>query len=65
MPHDDDLDDSVRILVETIVKYDVIAEQCAAHLHQYDQALVGRLWEEGQAIFMGNSVKLICYGGTP
>lgn len=57
MPYDDDLDDSARILVETIVNYDIIAEKCAAHLRQYDQALVGRLWEERQAIFTGDAIK--------
>ena len=44
-------------MVDNILKYNIIAEQCAARLREYDQSLIGQLWEELEAIFMGDSVK--------
>jgi hypothetical protein len=57
MPRDNDLNEHERMLVETIVKYDIVAEQCAAKLRQYDRTLVERLWAEGESMFMGNPAK--------
>jgi hypothetical protein len=57
MPHDEDLNEQEDILVEAIVKYDIVAEQCAAKLRQYDQKMVERLWAERESVFMGDPVK--------
>jgi len=57
MPPYENLNDHERVLVETIVNYDVVAERCAANLRQYDRTLVDQLWAEGQGIFMGNPAK--------
>ena len=57
MPYDDNLDNSAKIMVDTIVNYDIVAEKCAARLRRYDQALIGRLWKEQEMIFMGDPVK--------
>jgi hypothetical protein len=57
MPRDDDLNEHEKMLVQTIVKYDIVAERCAAKLRQYDRALVERLWAEGESMFMGNPTK--------
>lgn len=55
-----DLNDIERDIVDTMVSYELVAEQCAMHLRQFDQGLVTRLWGEGQAIFMSDPVKYPC-----
>ena len=57
MLHDDNLDDSAMLIIDTIIKYNIVAEQCTAHLRKCDQALASRLWDKLGVTFQANSVK--------
>jgi hypothetical protein len=48
---------SAKRLVDTMVNYSLVAEDCLAHLRTFDEATVKDLWAKGDKIFMRDSAE--------
>ena len=54
---DDDIEKSAKRLVDTMVKYSLVAEDCLEHLRTFNETTVKDLWAKGDKIFMCDSVR--------
>ncbi|KAF8523585.1 hypothetical protein JB92DRAFT_3110019 [Gautieria morchelliformis] len=53
----DEIERSAKILVDTMVDYNLVAETCLAKLRTFHKPTVKGLWADTQKIFMGDPIK--------
>lgn len=54
---DDENEKSAKRLVDTMVNYSLVAEDCLAHLRTFNETTVKDLWVKSDEIFMRDSAQ--------
>jgi hypothetical protein len=54
---DDEIEKSAKRLVDTMVNYSLVAEDCLAHLRTFNETTVKELWAKCDKIFMCDSAQ--------